>query len=384
MSRLQDHAAYQAPPDEIVAARNLCAHFGGERGGDSVFSIDSVSFEFPRGGTLAVIGPSGSGKTLLLKALAGLVPLDAGAFFFGSRRIDSLDARSRRVGLVFQDYALYPMMNGAGNIAFPRRVAGERWPEVGEEVERIARELGIGGEYLTRHIEALPEGVKQLVAIGRAENKPPANPVELFLMDEPLIHLDARAREETRAFLKRIVAGVGATTVYAFNDAADALALADWLLVLRDGRLVQFGAADAVFRRPADRDILELLSLNEVTALSGVYGDGAVVVDGLGATIPAALPDGVDPSYRGRASLVFRAEESEPAAAWASPSAGTLRARVDRAVPYGGERLLASGPLVPDGAAAPRDDAPRAHFLAPEGAGGIVGFRPTAAIAYPS
>lgn len=375
-------AAYEAPAADVVAARNLCAHFGGLPGEDAVFSIESVCFEIPRGSTLGVIGPSGSGKTLLLKALAGLIPLDAGAFFIGADRIDGLDAHSRRVGLVFQDYALYPMLNGGGNIAFPRMIAKESKSVIDSAVERIAGELGIEKDYLSKHVEALPEGIKQLVAIGRAENKPPRRPAELFLMDEPLIHLDARMRDETRSLLKRIVADFGATTIYAFNDAADALALSDRLLVLLDGKVAQFGPAAEVFRRPAEPDIMELLSLNDVSRLAGSYADGSVVVEELGATVAASLPPGADPGYRGKASLFFRPEEVEPVPLDGA-AAGTLRALVDRRVPYGGDRVLASGALVASGAAAPAASAPRARFLVPEGSEGVVAFRPVSAMAYP-
>jgi multiple sugar transport system ATP-binding protein len=378
-------ASYEAPGDWVVAARNLCARFGGRSGGstaaDPSFSLDSVGFELPAGSTLGVVGPSGSGKTLLLKALAGLVPLDAGALFLGPRRVDGLDARSRRAALVFQDYALYPTMDGGRNIAFPLTATGAPKASVGPAVARIAAELGIDPAYLSKRIGELPEGIKQLVAIGRAENRPLDRPLDLLLMDEPLIHLDARRKDEMRVFLKRLVEALGATTVYALNDPADALSLSDFLLVLKEGRSVQFGPAPEVYRRPADAEAMELLSLNGVSFLPGFYAAGSVLLDGLGCEIPAALPAGADPAYRGKATLAFRPEEVEPAVG--DGKAGFIRAVLERGAPYDGERVLATGFPAAPGASAAADGVPRVRFLAPADAAGVVAFRPTGAMAYP-
>ncbi|OHE57492.1 MAG: hypothetical protein A2Y36_04245 [Treponema sp. GWA1_62_8] len=374
------NASYEAPAEGSVAARRICARFPASGNDVPGFALDSVSFEIPAGSTLGILGSSGSGKTLLLKALAGLVNLDAGAFFMGSRRLDLLASHERRIGLVFQDYALYPMLDGGGNIAFPLKAGHAAKETIDPAVERIAAELGIEPSYLPKRIAALPEGIKQLVAIGRAENRPAGRQVELFLMDEPLVHLDARLREETRAFLKRLVASFGATTIYAFNEAVDALALSDRLLLMRDGAVVQFGPTAEVFSRPAAPDLMELLSLNGVSELSGVYADGEAEITGLGAVVPASLPADAPRGYRGRVRLLFRTEEVEPASI-GDPSA--LRALIERSAPYGGERVLASGPVVAFGASEPADDAPRVTFVAPEETEGIAVFKPKGAMAYP-
>ncbi len=378
------NAVYEAPEEGILAARRICARFGGRPDGrrtSTLFSLDAVSFEIPVGSTLGIVGPSGSGKTLLLKALAGLIPLDAGALFLGGRRLDGSDPRERRTGLVFQDYALYPMLDGAGNIAFPLKIGRAAKETIDPAVERIAGELGIEREYLARQIEALPEGIKQLVAIGRAQNKPAGHNAELFLMDEPLIHLDARMREETRAFLKRLISSIGATTIYAFNEAADALALSDRILVLRDGGVVQFGSTDEVFSRPVDPNVMELLSLNGISTLRCDYMAGKATFDEFGAEVSALPGTGIPLDYRGKALLCFRPEETELTQRGAK---GALIATIDRSFPYDGERVLVQGRLIPKGKKEVQEGAPGVSFLAPVDAEGSCAFRPTAAVAFPT
>lgn len=378
-------ADFAAPPAGVVAVRKLRARFG-------PFVLDSIDFELPEGSSLGVVGPSGSGKTLLLKALAGLVPLEAGAIFHGPDRLDGTDPRDRRVGLVFQDYALYPTMDGGRNIGFPLETASEPRTGIDAEVLRIAAELGIGKDYLGKRIEALPEGIKQLVAIGRSRARPASRPVRLLLMDEPLIHLDARVREETRAFLKRLVSRIGATVVYAFNDAADALALSDYLLVVEEGKGVQFGRAEDVYARPASPSVMELLSADGVVALEASYSAGAATVllpdGGPAAALPAPLPDGSG-AYEGPCLLCFRPEETEPAPAAAGGDSPprSFSALVERAAPWDGERAVATGRLLAPGRTVPADGAPRASFLADYGEGGTVegvrGFQPKAPVAFP-
>ncbi len=355
----------EAPRDGFFVARGLRAQLGN-------FHLGPISFEIPTTSTLGVIGPSGCGKTLLLRALSGLAPLEDGAVFSGQARLDTLSPRERNVGLVFQDYALYPSRTGAGNISFPLEVVNASRATVDTEVLRIAAELGIEDEFLTRRVTALPEGIKQLIAIGRAENRPPLNPVRLFLMDEPLVHLDASVREKMRAFLKRLVMDAGVTTVYAFNDSADALALSDRLLVLREGELVQFGLAGDVYGRPVDREAMDLLSLNGSSALAGEYEEGVVHLVG-GADIPASIPDAMPGDYRGPVQLCFRPEETEPVSATQSDGLG---ARVLRSFPYDGGRVMVE---------AAWDEGVSLRFLAPVGAApdDVLRFRPYAAMAYP-
>jgi len=227
------------------------------------FRVRDIDLEFPVGSSLGVIGPSGSGKPLLLRGLAGLEPSECGYFLMDGEALDHVGSGMRRVGFVFQDYSLYPHMAPRRNIGFPREIARANKSEIDASVRRIATRLGIAEEYLNRNVDALPEGVKQLVAIGRAENRE----AMLYVMDEPLVHLDAGTRRDMRAFLSALRSSLGVTTIYAFNDVEDALALSDYLLVLKEGRAARFGTTAEVYGDPGSLETMELLSVNGVSRL---------------------------------------------------------------------------------------------------------------------
>jgi multiple sugar transport system ATP-binding protein len=135
------------------------------------FYLTDISFSFPIGSTLGVIGPSGSGKTLLLRTLAGIVSIENGSLHVGAEPVDKRIIKKRKIGFVFQDYSLYPNLSSRGNIAFPRVMGREDRAFIQAEVSRVASRLKISTEFLERNVKALPEGIKQLVAIGRAEDR---------------------------------------------------------------------------------------------------------------------------------------------------------------------------------------------------------------------
>lgn len=325
-----------------VSARRVFSHLG-------AFQLLDIGFSLPIGKTLGIIGLSGSGKTLLLKTMAGLVKKDAGAFFIG---LDRLDERLMgRIGYVFQDYALYPTSSRA-NIAFPREVAGEAHRLARAAVAEIAERLKLPAEYLDKRTGILPEGIKQLVAIGRAENRETG----LFLMDEPLVHLDPAVRREMRAFLSALRAEYGATTIYAFNDPEDALALSDYLLVLMEGRVAQFGTAAEVYENPVNLCAMELLSLEGVNRLE------------VGVRAGKALPWGLDaPVPDGEWLLCFRPEEIEV-------GDGPFSAKVERIAPRNGSEGVADVRL---------DSGEPLRLVLPLESEGTIRFKPTSPHYFP-
>lgn len=249
------------------------------------FRLENISFELPRGKIMALLGPSGSGKTLLLRAIAGLHPLDAGTVYLGTRRLDLLTPQERGVGFVYQDYALFPNLRSRENIAFPVFASTHRRELVDIEVARVIEELQIDDMFLRRFPHQLPEGVKQLVAIGREK----IHVIELFLMDEPLTHLDAHVRSSMRAFIKQIVTGLGKTTIIAVNSPEDALALSDYTGIIHRGRIIQFGPTRMLYAHPHSSMAMDALSplgvnylLVDVTGgLTEPYGMRATVPDGI-------------------------------------------------------------------------------------------------------
>jgi excisionase family DNA binding protein len=278
---------YSNPDPGTFSLQNIYSHF-------DAFSLSRISFSFPLGTTFSVLGPSGSGKTLLLKTIAGLVKPDTGAIFHGPSRLDTLAASGRRLGFVFQDHKLFPHMSSAANIGFPYTIRKLEKSKIDEAVAKTAEELQINREYLPKTPDKLPEGIKQLVAIGHAQ----ANAIDTYIMDEPLSHLDPTIKMDMRVFLKLLVQKMGKTTIFAFNDPSDALALSDYIAILDQGQLIQFGHRDEVYQNPVSPVALEVLSLNGTVRLPVEIKNGR--------TVPFDLPQAREDGYY---SLYFRPDE---------------------------------------------------------------------------
>ena len=258
------------------------------------FQVKDISFSIPKGKILSILGPSGAGKTLLLKAIAGLQPLESGSIFFGKTQMDELPPGQRKIGYVFEDYALFPHLNGKKNISFPLSVQRKKKEFVEAETEKRIAELDIDPAYLKILPDFMPEGIKQLVAIARGKN----HDFDLFIMDEPMAQLDAAHHIKMRMFLQKMVRELGRTSLIAFNDPEDALALSDYIAVIAEGRLVQFSEAWDVYHHPANLLAMELVSRFGVNTLRVEIKNGH--------SAPYRLPvkEG-DGSY----TLAFRPEE---------------------------------------------------------------------------
>ena len=227
------------------------------------FQIEDLSFSIPKGKILSILGPSGSGKTLLLKAIAGIQPLESGTILFGKNQIEALPPGQRRVGYVFEDYALFPHLNGKDNIGFPLNVRRKKKEYVHAETQKRLDELGIDPVYSKMLPDFMPEGIKQLVAIARGKN----HDFDLFVMDEPMAQLDAAHHIKMRMFLQKMVRELERTTLIAFNDPEDALALSDYIAVISEGTLLQFSEAWELYHHPATLLVMELVSRFGVNVL---------------------------------------------------------------------------------------------------------------------
>lgn len=229
-------------------------------------AIRDLSLEIRDREFFVILGESGAGKTTTLKMIAGIEPVTSGTILLNGRPIENLTPEERDCAMVFETYALYPHMSIYENIAFPLRAPGRRLPEdqIEQVVLRTARTLGID-PFLNRRPAALSGGQRQRVALGRALVRQPA----VFLMDEPLSHLDARLRNEMRTEIKAMREAFGTTIIYVTHDYREALALGDRIAVLHQGRVEQVGTPSQVFRRPANRLVAESLGDPPMNFLSG-------------------------------------------------------------------------------------------------------------------
>ena len=209
--------------------------------------LHALSLDVRPGELLVVVGPSGSGKTTMLRAAAGLEPVDAGRVLLDGDDITDLPPGRRGLAMVFADLALLPHLDVAANIAFGELARGARRREVRGRVKEVAAAFGIA-DLLKRRVTRLSGGEQQRVALARAALRRPA----AHLLDEPLSHLDPVLREEARSQVQVLRSRDGAPVVLVTHDPHEALAMADRVAVLREGRIVQVGTPEQVYETPAD------------------------------------------------------------------------------------------------------------------------------------
>jgi thiamine transport system ATP-binding protein len=248
--------------------------------GDTV-ALDGVSLDVASGEFFTLVGPSGCGKTTTLRTIAGLEPPTAGTVSFDGRDVTGLAPEDRDVGVVFQNYALFPHMSVAENVAYGLRFTD---PPDGQTVDERVTELlelvDLAGMD-ERDPDQLSGGQQQRVALARALAPAPS----VLLLDEPMSALDARLRETLRRQVKRIQSELGVTTVYVTHDQAEALAVSDRVAVMHEGRVEQVGRPREIYERPATRFVASFVGEN--TLFDGTVtdaGDGTVTVDVDGTT----------------------------------------------------------------------------------------------------
>jgi sulfate transport system ATP-binding protein len=225
---------------------------------DSVAALNAIDLDIASGELLALLGPSGSGKTTLLRAIAGLEPIDGGRIRFGDIDATELSVQERRVGFVFQHYALFKHMSVLDNITFGLRVRKRRHRPARAEIRRRGEELlklvQLGG-LEARYPNQLSGGQRQRVALARALAIEP----RVLLLDEPFGALDAKVRKELRVWLRQLHDETGYTTVFVTHDQEEALELADRVVVMNAGSIEQVDVPEAILRRPATHFVAEFI-----------------------------------------------------------------------------------------------------------------------------
>ena len=250
--------------------------------------LDGVSLSVEQREFIAFLGPSGSGKSTLLRIIAGLEAADSGEVLLEGRRIDPLPPGQRDVAMVFQNYALYPHMTVRENMAFGLRNGGLAKSEIDARIAQAARVLEIEG-HLDKKPGQMSGGQRQRVAIGRAIVKQP----KLFLLDEPLSNLDAALRNRTRVELAQLRKRVDAPLIMVTHDQAEAMTLADRMIVLNDRRIQQSGAPMDVYARPANAFVARFVGSPAMTLAPAVMlpgGPYARVRLGGGAEVETRAP----------------------------------------------------------------------------------------------
>lgn len=232
-------------------------------------AVDAVSLDIARGEFVTLLGDSGCGKTTLLRMIAGFTAPDTGRIWRQDTDVTHMPPAMRRMGFVFQSYALFPTKTAAQNIAFAPRMAGKRRAEVNQRVEQLATLVEID-RLLDRYPHELSGGQQQRVALARALAAEP----EILLLDEPMSALDARIRAKLRTELRGLVDRLGMTALYVTHDQEEALALSDRVAVMRAGRIEQVGTPGEIYHRPRSRFVAEFIGTSNLLV-------GSVEVHGL-------------------------------------------------------------------------------------------------------
>lgn len=232
--------------------------------------IHDVDLQIDQGEFVVFVGPSGCGKSTLLRLIAGLENLSGGEIYIADRPVMDLPPSKRGIAMVFQSYALYPHMTVFHNMAFSLDLQGLSKAEIRKRVEATAKILQME-HLLDRRPAALSGGQRQRVAIGRAIVRNP----DVFLFDEPLSNLDAALRHDTRVEIAKLHNQLGATTIYVTHDQVEAMTLADKIVVLKDGEVMQVGRPMELFNNPANEFVAGFLGSPKMNFFKGVLLDGA-------------------------------------------------------------------------------------------------------------
>ncbi len=260
--------------------RGIARHFGPVR------VLENLSLDVYQGELCCLLGPSGCGKTTTLRIIAGLLDPEAGQVHLAGQEITRMPPQQRDVGMVFQNYALFPHMNVYENVAYGLR--RRRWPDnrIRPKVSDVLHLVRLGG-YEKRRVHELSGGQQQRIALARALVIEP----RLLLLDEPLSNLDARLRASMREEIRRVQRALNLTTIHVTHDQEEAMSIADRIVVMNEGRIEQIGPPPAIYEQPATRFVADFIG--RVNFLAGrVVGGKGLLLDKSFALPPGDWPEG--------------------------------------------------------------------------------------------
>jgi multiple sugar transport system ATP-binding protein len=306
-----------------VTIRDVRKSFG------PVSIIKGVDVDIQDGEFVILVGPSGCGKSTLLRMIAGLEDISGGNISIGSRVVNDVPPKDRDIAMVFQNYALYPHMTVAENMAFSLKLKGVPQAEQKKRVADAAASLGLA-PLLDRYPRQLSGGQRQRVAMGRAIVRDP----QVFLFDEPLSNLDAKLRVAMRAEIKELHQRLKTTTIYVTHDQIEAMTMADKIVVMHDGIVEQIGAPLELYDRPANRFVAGFIGSPSMNFI-----DGQIVDGGLALPSGAVLPLEARPNLQSGAKMTYgiRPEHLQVAPAG---TVGAIPATVSVLEPTGSDTTL--------------------------------------------
>jgi ABC-type Fe3+/spermidine/putrescine transport system ATPase subunit len=296
-----------------------------------------VSLDIADGELFTLLGPSGCGKTTLLRMIAGFYPVDGGQIVFGERRVDGLPPYERNIGMVFQNYALWPHMTVAANVTYGLKLRKLASTEIARRLEDGLRKVNLTG-FADRYPGQLSGGQQQRVALARALVLNP----DILLLDEPLSNLDAKIRVQVRAEIRTLQRELGITTVYVTHDQEEALSLSDRVAVMRDGRVLQVATPKELYERPATRFVADFVGTNNFIAgvcrgAGEAAPGGTMIVETALGILRARVAPGI--ASGARCVLAVRPENLALASGFAPPGAGA-------AAPNGAPENAVEGKIV--------------------------------------
>ena len=269
------------------ATRGAVVEFQGVgRSFGALQAVRDFSLSVGAGEFLTLLGPSGSGKTTALNMVAGFLQPSAGEIYIDGLSVTAIATEKRNIGMVFQNYSLFPHMNVAQNVGFPLKMRRAPRPVIEERVDAALGLVGLG-DLQKRMPSQLSGGQRQRVAFARAIVFEP----KVLLMDEPLGALDLKLRERMQIEIKHYQQQIGCTVIYVTHDQGEALTLSDRIVIMNDGGIVQLGSPEDIYDSPTTRFAAEFIGETNILTLTGM-GEGATEIQGLGVAYPRQLGAG--------------------------------------------------------------------------------------------